>query len=360
MAYIRLGSGDYFGSSRIGLYLTPHNAAHVDDNLLQTRLYNFLMTGFIIQIEEHEYNNLKINQKTFGNFPLQVVGVHTPLIIEPVESVLEEPPLNPIQFQRHIIWPRGKGQWVGRGNLIAEFVDGDWTYHTPKDGWTVPVYALGISFQYTGHYPSGTWNISRERVIELIDIIEAPNDPETEEIWATEEWVTEVVRAERDARVAYEQYLLSLIQSIQLSQAYPNASQVPISDTGENFEGNNVELALAELAQSLYQQGQDIETIELQIQLLLSQIQTILSSVTQTSNRVVVFLDTNSINFSHNVGYIPVWQLYKVLNPATVSGGVVVNNTNLMGVVAQPHLITNYSIRFSFPKNHTLVLVLNK
>lgn len=363
MAYIKLGPlGDYFGSSRIGLYLNEYNAAEVDDNLLHTRLKNFLLTGFIIIIDKFEYDNIKIDQRTYGNLPLQVVGVHTPLIIEPIESVLNEPPLNPIEGQRHLVWPAGTGLWSGRRDTIAEF-DGDkWIFHTPKDGWTVPVYALGISMHYIGHYPSGYWDITEERIIELETIIIGPPEDPTANPndWATRPWVLDRIGDEADARAAYDQYLLGLIMAIQTTINTPNASQIPVEDVNNYFTGTNVELVLQELGAMMQQQGQGITLINQTIATIQQQIQNIINSLGQTQNRAIVFLNTNQINFNHNVGSIPIWNLYEVNNPATVSGNAVTSTTELSGVVAQPNRLTFTNIRFTFSKNYTLVLVLNK
>src|SRR5690606_14373932 len=77
MAYIKLGPiGDYFASNRLGIYLNTQNASQVSDAILYTRLSNFLLTGFIVEIEKFEYDNIKIEQRTFNNLPLVVVPIH--------------------------------------------------------------------------------------------------------------------------------------------------------------------------------------------------------------------------------------------------------------------------------------------
>ena len=70
MAYIKLGPiGDYFASARLGIYLSAGNAQQVEDSLLETTLKNFLLTGFFVLIEKHEFENIRINLREPGIGP---------------------------------------------------------------------------------------------------------------------------------------------------------------------------------------------------------------------------------------------------------------------------------------------------
>lgn len=46
-----------------------------------------------------------------------------------------EPPLEPIEGQRHIVGNAATGIWLGRDTSIASFLDGGWRFHEARPGW---------------------------------------------------------------------------------------------------------------------------------------------------------------------------------------------------------------------------------
>ncbi|MEO1143643.1 MAG: DUF2793 domain-containing protein, partial [Pseudomonadota bacterium] len=50
---------------------------------------------------------------------------------------LTEPPALPVEGERHIIAANATGDWAGRDNQIAAFIDNDWMYFEPQTGWLV-------------------------------------------------------------------------------------------------------------------------------------------------------------------------------------------------------------------------------
>ncbi len=48
---------------------------------------------------------------------------------------LSEPPSSPVEGERHIIATGATGDWSGKDNQIAAFIDGAWMYFAPQEGW---------------------------------------------------------------------------------------------------------------------------------------------------------------------------------------------------------------------------------
>jgi hypothetical protein len=49
---------------------------------------------------------------------------------------LSAPPATPAEGDRHIVKAPGSGDFAGKDNQIAHFVDAAWTFHAPREGWT--------------------------------------------------------------------------------------------------------------------------------------------------------------------------------------------------------------------------------
>src|SRR5690554_3927967 len=327
MAYIKLGPiGDYFASNKLGIYLNDLNAVQVSDSLLTTQLVNFLITGFIVRIDQLEYENIKLEQRSFGNMPLAVVGIYPINVIEPIDNVVTQNVANPVWGQRYLIMKGATGEWEERVGYIAEFDGNTWDYTEPKDGMIVPVYALGLSAKYTGTYPSGYWTIADQNLTESSGTIIGGDDlPIDTSNWAERDWTIRLIESEAEQRSTRDNELYQLIMGIQLDQTAPSASQVSITDNNNNFNGGTVELALSELAQTLYGQTQSIELVKIQIDIVQTQIVGILGEINNlkgqtnsTQKTIFIYNGVDEINLNHNIGSLPIWQLYEVINPETV------------------------------------------
>lgn len=367
MSYIKLGPiGDYFGSSRLGLYLTPGNAAQIDDGILYSTLSKFLLTGFFVLIDKHEFENIKIDRRAIRGIPLQFVGVNQPTIIEPVIDYLNSPPADATIGDRYIIGNNPTGVWSNLRGMVVQFTGNDsdnpWQQIRPKEGNIIPIYNLGISTTYTGTYPSGSWNLTDRRINELKvsfnEILES--DSEDDIPWATRAWVTQQINIEANNRIDGYVYLLQIIQNIQSTpQTQNKAVNVSIEDLGNYFQANNVEMALMELGSDLKTTKENLGTLTLAYQQLSNQVQQLIGSGggsgSSFSTRAYLYLGVTSINLGHLMGRIPIWQLYKF----TPTGSDTVSaNTVLSGVIAQPYRLTYNDIRFEFPRAYNLILIL--
>lgn len=359
MAYIKLGpKGDYFASARLGLYLSGANASYIDDSILYGVLRNFLLTGFFVLIEKHEFDNIKIDRRELRNIPLQYVGVNQPTIIEPILDIKSEPPNLASTGDRYLVWSNPTGEWAGYKGYIAEFDGSSWIFHTPKNGWTIPVYNLGISIHYSGTYPSGTWDITDNEITQLHVIVQTP-EPGTEPIdenWATRTWVLQQILLETTTRIAADNYLLTLINNLTQNTNYPKAFQVEIADEGDYFEGTNVELALQELGSDLKGVNQNLTQLTQLYNNLNTIVQQLISNNNQNGTLALMYLDTDIVAYGHGLGYIPNWGLYEFIPDGSTTIGP---NLILKSVVAQAD-VTLSNITISFPKKHNLVLILGR
>lgn len=263
MAYIKIGpTGDKFQSRRLNINL-PNKAAaaSVPEELLRGVLFNLMLTGFLIEIPQVDYDNIKIDNRTFQNVPFQSRGVYEDPIIEPVINILPEPPNNPQIGDRYLVYPIGTNAWSDAQDHIAEFTGVGWTYYKPEKGWSVPIYELGLSTTYTGTYPSGKWSLGITQQTEPENVFDDddPNNPDGVSSVELDQ-LRERLSQEEVTRSTNDQNLQNQINN--LSNALNNlpndgspsgpvtASNVGIQDIGGYFTGTNVEQALQELAQT--------------------------------------------------------------------------------------------------------------
>ncbi len=45
------------------------------------------------------------------------------------------PPQDPAEGDRHIVGVAASGEWSGREGMVAQFIDGAWMFHQPREGW---------------------------------------------------------------------------------------------------------------------------------------------------------------------------------------------------------------------------------
>jgi hypothetical protein len=234
---IKLGPiGDAFSSAELGLYLVPGNAAEIDDSIVNSRLINFSLTGFIVQITSLEYNNIKLLNSFTTNVPLNAVPTGQPLFLEPVESIVGTPPDNSVG-KRYLVGLLAPGVFMGYKDYIAQSTGISWNYTKPLNGMSLPVYDLGISVKYTGTYPSGSWSIPNTVLTNLTAGI-----PTT----VNDDLATEVA-----ARLAADLVLQKEIDTLKntpISISGPtDAAHITIADAGNFYHANQVEAALQEI-----------------------------------------------------------------------------------------------------------------
>lgn len=361
MAYIKLGPiGNYFGSSRLGIYLSEGNAAQVDDNLLNSTLAKFLLTGFFVTIDKHEFENIKIDRRALRGIPLQFVGVNPVTIIEPVYDYLDQPPVE-TSGDRFIVGPNPTGLWSGLAGMIVQWSGDDesWKVITPKDGWIIPIINLGVSTTYKGTYPSGKWDLTQKRIRQLRESFNQTNPSPTEENPnATRAWTLEQIGIETQQRIEADNELKALIQEITTdpSNATP-ASRVTILDEGDYFQATNVEMALQELAADLKDTDNQLSVLTTLYQQLSNQVDQLTGGNPggAFTTKAYVYLNISQIFLGHVLGRIPLWQLYQIETP---NGTTINSNSVLNGVIAQPYRVTYNDIRFEFPRSINLVLIL--
>jgi hypothetical protein len=51
------------------------------------------------------------------------------------DQSLTSPPGSPSEGDRYIVAASPTGAWAGHANHIAAYVDGDWSFYPPNDGW---------------------------------------------------------------------------------------------------------------------------------------------------------------------------------------------------------------------------------
>lgn len=361
MAYIKLGNiGDYFGSTKLGIHLTPGNAQYIEDDTLYSLLQNFLYTGFFILIDKDEFDNIKIDRRSLRGIPLQFVGVNETTIVEPVIDILSEEPTSANTGYRFIVWSNPTNSWADHRNQIATFNGVNWDFTIPKDGWIIPVYSLGISVKYSGTYPSGSWNIDNDRIAELKGQIQELENtaPTTVSNPASVEYVDGLIEDEAGQRKAGDDALLQMIQNLNFPETVGKASSITIDDNGDYFIATNVEMALQELATDLRTTKQGVDQL-INAYASLNQLvqQLIATGGTGTAfiTQAILFTDVDSINYPHQKGRIPIWALYQFTPDGNTQ---VVATTVLVSVMAQPYRVTFNDIRFQFPKKYNLVLLI--
>lgn len=201
VTYIKLGPlGDAFTSKELGIFLTPGAVYEINDDLVSTRLKSFFLTGFLVRITQVEYDNLKLNNSNARNIPLVTIDLAETSYQEPVETVLNVPPVNPIKNRRYLIWDKPLGSWETYENCIAWFTGIEWNFIIPTKGMTVPIYSLGISAKYTGTYPSGKWVIGDENTTEqniaLLNLINSNINNPTE--YPIPDWILNITQSDID------------------------------------------------------------------------------------------------------------------------------------------------------------------
>jgi hypothetical protein len=53
-----------------------------------------------------------------------------------IDRDLAAPPASPAEGDRYLVKAPGSGAFVGKGNQIAHYLDGTWSFHAPAAGWT--------------------------------------------------------------------------------------------------------------------------------------------------------------------------------------------------------------------------------
>lgn len=158
--YVKLGSeGNIFQSQELGMFLDKDNALEIDQSLVSTRLESFFKSGFLVKISKVEYDIIKLKNSNARNIPLVTVGLTSKPTWEPVESVSNIPPTNPIRNKRYLVWDKPTDSWENYANCIAWFTGTSWEFIEPINGLILPIYELGVAAVYLGTYPSGIWTI---------------------------------------------------------------------------------------------------------------------------------------------------------------------------------------------------------
>jgi Protein of unknown function (DUF2793) len=68
-----------------------------------------------------------------------------------VESATESsPPVSPAEGQRWIVGDSATGDWTGQEGMIAAWIEGAWTFFTPKVGWQAWVVATRTQLLHDG------------------------------------------------------------------------------------------------------------------------------------------------------------------------------------------------------------------
>lgn len=132
-----------------------------------------------------------------------------------------------------------------------------------------------------------------------------------------------------------------------------------MSDAGNYFIGNNVELALQEAGTKLNTLSQDVGQLSALYTSLSLTVQQLVNNGGSGGGPVnvqaIIFLDANSLSYAHLKERIPIWALYKF----DASGGNTLTPTTILtGVIAQPYRVTYNDIRFTFPRKYNLVLII--
>lgn len=257
ITYIKLGPiGDAFASTELGLYLNPNNASEIDKSILNNRLYEFSLTGFIVEISKLEYDNIKLLNQTTTNIPLNSVPVGQPNILEPVEDVVNQAP-SASTGKRYLVIDPLPGTFISKKDYIAVSDGIDWNYIKPENGMILPVYAWGISVHYTGTYPSGSWDIPADRLAELNGGAEVSDD-----VAGLIQQFTDLLNQEIAARKSADTYLQSEIDGIGTASPFSGkASDVLVEDSAGLITANNVEAALKELILKINTNAQSITSI---------------------------------------------------------------------------------------------------
>lgn len=259
ITYIKLGPiGDAFDSNELGIHLTLINAQEVDEILLTTRLKQFFLTGFLVEISKIEYDNIKIRTSNARNIPLIALKVFQNSIIEPVEKVLRIPPTDVLIGRRYLVYKNAEGPWKGYDDYITSFNGQDWDFIKPENGFILPVYEWGISLHYSGTYPSGKWDLDESKFTELTKL--------ASEDLLDEAYALSLFEKERKERIEADDELRELINN----QTPPpiTAAGVPIEDVNGYYNGSNVELALIEIALILRAQGTSITNISSELDII--------------------------------------------------------------------------------------------
>lgn len=216
MVYIKLGpTADKFVSKKYNINLPNQNsAAQLPEELVKGVLYPFLLSGFFVQITKLEYDNIRLDNRTFGNLPISTRGVYEEPTIEPVLDLQEDSPVTtPSIGDRYVVFPKGTGEWSGHDFRIMEYTPlATWKPINPKNGWSVPVINKGISITYSGSYPSGRWSIEipeEEETYELI-LPELPSEPTS----INERWVLSEINKEAEIRAEVDKLINNDINAL--------------------------------------------------------------------------------------------------------------------------------------------------
>lgn len=265
ITYIKLGPiGDAFASKELGLYLNLNNASEIDVSILNNRLVNFTLTGFLVEISKLEYDNIKLKNQLTSNIPLNSVPIGQPNILEPVESIVGIPPENTLNI-RYLVGVASPGIFLSKKDYIAQSDGIDWVYTKPLNGMILPVYDIGISVHYTGTYPSGHWDIPQ-------DVLDGLGDQTVTGDNTDWDALNLALQQEIKDRISGDKILQGEIDAlIKATPTKVKASDVSITDTSNYYESTNVEGALKEI-------GGRFVTDEI----IINQLQTALDSINST------------------------------------------------------------------------------
>ena len=118
----------------------------------------------------------------------------------------------------------------------------------------IPIYRWGVSATYVGTHPSGYWQYDESSVEQILTILPPDLDANN--------FAIQLFEREQRERIASDKALQELTTQIQQSVGGRiRAAAVELEDPNGYFDGNNVELALAELAVGLINQGRAIEEV---------------------------------------------------------------------------------------------------
>ena len=290
--YIKLGPiGDSFTDSKLGIYLSPNNAAEVDSTLLDLRLKSFISTGFLVEINKVEYDNLKLQLANTSNIPLNVLSINSTLSLDPVEAVRSDPPFATLVGQRYLVNSSATSSWAGKTDYIANWNGLQWDFIKPENGMILPVYEWGVSIHYTGTYPSGSWDIPTDAQVFI-------SNPTTENPTPTgQEYALELFLKEQKARESADKALIALIDDFIKEYSAPTASNIEIIDSEGLFEASTVEMALTELGRTLFN-----------IYSLLEQIKSFLDG----GYAAYTFEGVLNIEQEHTFGNAVIWKVFDI------------------------------------------------
>lgn len=366
MAYIRLGPrGKYFASKKYNIYLTPGVATVAKDSLLYSDLAKFIITGYFVEINKNEYENIKLNQNNNPAVNSVPKGINTINIIEPVADILQLPPLVARQGDRYIVGENPGTIWAGLSDMIVEFNGLNWSTVKPYNGLIMPLTERGIAATYVGTYPSGEWVFNPKDEEYYIDQIIGDDDDETPPGYDGD--LTDLLDAlnkEIEDRTQGDRDLLNLINDSLNSAVRPTAAEVRFDNTGSYISlGPNVQVAIQSLYDSNLVNQNNINILVNRVNLLEQAIAN-LGGGSGGANKLTsyyLYIGVTSISLNHNAGFFPHVDILEVLDlTSTQNAFPNLDSIPFRPVLAKPYQLTANNVAIELPQSKDVLVVVTK